>query len=255
MHLLTSTDYFALLSLILCWTGYIAFCRRLTRKGLGLVAIVSNLRLHWMKSYVNSAAESPRIAEAQVLNMLQNSVSFYITITIFVLAGLMAMFTSLDTVIVVLDQLPYQIENATITLPIKLLLLIVIFIIAFFRFSWALRQGRYYVIALFALPQKELSIHNQKIIAEKLAKSLSIAAQSYNNAYHAYYFGLSALSWIVHPLLFITTNIWVVLVIYRREFKSRTSHVLFEINTLYDSLDDDTPNDKTLTNTDEQNRS
>ena len=37
-----------------------------------------------------------------------------------------------------------------------------------------------------------------------------------------YYFGLAALSWFVHPYLLVALTVAVVLVVYRREFRSRT---------------------------------
>src|SRR3954449_1737799 len=37
-----------------------------------------------------------------------------------------------------------------------------------------------------------------------------------------YYFGLAALSWFVHPYLLMALTVAVVLVVYRREFRSRT---------------------------------
>ncbi len=233
MQALTLLDYLAFSSLVICWAGYILFCRRLSAKGLGLVTAMHSLRSQWMLNYVKNAKHSPRIAEAQIINILQNNVSFYITITVFVIAGLMTMLSSHEAMLLVLNQLPYQSSNAAETLPSKILVLILIFIIAFFRLSWALRQGRYYAIALFALPHQTFSKEGQDAIANKLAWTMSISARSFNNAYHAYYFGLSALSWMVHPALFILTNIWVVGVIYRREFGSRALQALNELDALY----------------------
>ena len=37
---------------------------------------------------------------------------------------------------------------------------------------------------------------------------------------------MAALCWFVHPALFVAATAWVVLVLYRREFRSRTRDVL-----------------------------
>jgi uncharacterized membrane protein len=42
----------------------------------------------------------------------------------------------------------------------------------------------------------------------------------------AYYFGLAGLAWFVHPLLFVCASLWVVLVAWRREFRSTSLKIL-----------------------------
>ena len=48
------------------------------------------------------------------------------------------------------------------------------------------------------------------------------AARHFNNGLRAYYFGLAALAWFIHPLLLMMATFWVIFVIYRREFRSST---------------------------------
>ena len=40
----------------------------------------------------------------------------------------------------------------------------------------------------------------------------------FNNGLRAYYFGLAAVTWFLHPYAVFAATVWVVLVLYRREF-------------------------------------
>ena len=51
---------------------------------------------------------------------------------------------------------------------------------------------------------------------------LSVAVATFNGGLRAYYFALAALGWFVHPLVFIGTVLWIVLVLLRRQFLSHT---------------------------------
>lgn len=54
------------------------------------------------------------------------------------------------------------------------------------------------------------------------ARVIDLAGLSYNHGLRAYYFALSVLAWFVSPYLFILASGFVVAVLYRREFKSRS---------------------------------
>ena len=57
------------------------------------------------------------------------------------------------------------------------------------------------------------------------------AGKHFNLGLRGYYFGMAAVSWFVHSLLFITVTALVVMVLYRREFRSHTVNNLRELNT------------------------
>jgi uncharacterized membrane protein len=63
-------------------------------------------------------------------------------------------------------------------------------------------------------------------IADRIARIATSTGRHFNGGLRAYYFGLAALSWFVHPWLFVSLTTWVVWVIYRREFRSRLLRTL-----------------------------
>ena len=100
-----------------------------------------------------------------------------------------------------------------------LLILLGVFVIAYFKFTWALRQFNLLSITLGAVPQEgeaeELENHAQKFAAVN-----SCAGNDFNRGLRAYYFGMAVMSLMVSPWLFILTTIIIVIVLARREFYS-----------------------------------
>ena len=75
-------------------------------------------------------------------------------------------------------------------------------------------------------PGPEPADRRERQIAQRLAHIASSTGQHSNRGIRAYYFGLAALSWFIHPWLFMLLTVWVVLVLYRREFRSRLLRTL-----------------------------
>ncbi len=100
------------------------------------------------------------------------------------------------------------------------------FVYAFFKFTWAFRQYNYCLILVGCAPAPSLLTDASATIAQRLAHIASLTGQHSNRGIRAYYFGLAALSWFIHPWLFMLLTVWVVLVLYRREFRSRLLRTL-----------------------------
>ncbi len=66
-----------------------------------------------------------------------------------------------------------------------------------------------------------------------IGASLSaLGAINANDAIRAYYFALAATVWFVHTWLFMLATVWVLLVLYRRDFHSKTVKLLTSINDI-----------------------
>jgi uncharacterized membrane protein len=98
------------------------------------------------------------------------------------------------------------------------MLLIVVFVYAFFKFTWSLRQFNYVAILIGAAPNDEEP--ESLAMADKMATVAGRASDHFNRAMRAYYFGLAALSWFIQSWLFAVCSVLVVIIIYRREHRS-----------------------------------
>src|SRR5690606_16830950 len=107
-----------------------------------------------------------------------------------------------------------------------------IFIYSFFKFTWVIRQYNYAAVLMLAAPvyRKEdedlEKLKKESKYVEKIATMTSNAANHFNMGVRSYYFGLAALSWYLSPILFMALTVFVLLVIYRREFLSKTLTLL-----------------------------
>lgn len=201
----------------LCWLGYTRYADRAAGRK-NLMRVMHAYRCAWMQRMLE---RENRMVDTQILANLMRSVSFFASTTMFIIAGLIAVLGARADAMAMLRELPFAIESSAILWSLKLLLLIVLFVYAFFKFTWAFRHYNYCLILVGSAPSCDRLTEESERIAERAAQIATSTARHFNRGIRAYYFGLAALSWFVHPWLFVLLTGWVVLVLYRREFHSR----------------------------------
>ena len=109
----------------------------------------------------------------------------------------------------------------------RILAMMVLFVYAFFKFTWSLRQYGFVSVMIGGAPLlnadriKEIDSH-----ANRIAKMASMAANNFNIGLRSYYFAIAMLSWLLHSLLFMAVTLVIVYVLYSREFTSSTLKTL-----------------------------
>ncbi len=212
----TWLDWIGLIWFLTCWLGYEQVVERgwIGRKS--LMEETHKLRLQWGRVMLT---RNPRIVDVALINNLLQSLSFYANTSIYIIAALFAALGALDQLMALASDLPFARAISREATEIKLLILIGIFIVAYFKFTWSLRQFNLLSITLGAVPQDgeadELENHAQKFAAVN-----SCAGNDFNRGLRAYYFGMAVMSWMVSPWLFILATIVIVVVLARREFYS-----------------------------------
>lgn len=84
--------------------------------------------------------------------------------------------------------------------------------------TWSLRQFNYCLIIVGGIGREaDQAAFAQAEVAARVANR---AARHFNTGLRAYYFGLAAITWIVHPLALITASLLVLAELHRREFRS-----------------------------------
>ena len=102
-----------------------------------------------------------------------------------------------------------------------------IFVYAFFKYAWCLRQFNYSLILIGAAPQPQDC--DEKVISDypvRAARVLTRATSTFNRGLRAYYFGLALLTWFVQPWMLAVSAVGVILVLYRRDYHSQTLDAL-----------------------------
>ena len=94
------------------------------------------------------------MVDAGLTGNLMQSVSFYANTTIYIIAGLIAIAGTLDRLISITGDLPFARVQTREIIEAKLFLLIGIFIFAYFKFTWALRQYNFLSILIGSAPDR-----------------------------------------------------------------------------------------------------
>jgi uncharacterized membrane protein len=212
-------DWAALAFFLAGWIGYNWFADRAARSERGLRGVTARLRLDWARQMV---ARENRITDAALTGNLMTSVSFYANTTIYIIAGLIAVAGTLDQLISFTKDLPFARQTTKALLEAKLFLMIGIFVFAYFKFTWALRQYNFLSILIGGAPPREDAPEVLERHAQMYAQLSTLAGDEFNRGIRAYYFGFAALAWFASPALFAVGTLVILAVLWRRDFHSHT---------------------------------
>lgn len=218
----------------ICWVGYTFYARNRASKQSCLASELHNYREAWMRRVL---LRDIRVGDAALIANLERNVSFLASTTILILAGLLTVLTVSDQISSLISQVPFAISASALSVQLKILMLLVIFVYAFFTFTWSMRQYGFCSIVLGAAPMVEeegVSSEDRERYAFYAARVIDLAGLSYNHGLRAYYFALSVLAWFISPYLFLLSSSFVVAVLYRREFKSRSLLALKQIDSAHE---------------------
>jgi len=219
-------DAVALLWFILSWAGYNLTVDRVLSRPRGLNQHMQLVRRSWMEALHR---RDDRVIDALLIGHLIHSVSFFASATMLLIAALVGVLASLDQAFEAVMGLSLTVETTKQMFEIKTLLLTGVFVYAFFKFTWALRQYNYVCALVGAmLPRAERSSQP----GEAAGQLLTLAVTNFNGGLRAYYFALAVLSWVIHPIAFIAVSSWMLLVLLRRQFRSRTLDAVRAFNRM-----------------------
>jgi uncharacterized membrane protein len=207
-------DWVALAVFVACWVVYALLVDRIPSiRARSVIAAMDEHRRRWM---IAALPRDNRIADIAAIGNLMSSVSFLATSSILILGGLVAMMAAPDLGRRVVSAFPWSAVPSEAMWEVKIGLLLLIFVNAFFELTWSLRQFNYLSILVMGMPQDRAAIGS----AEAAARLANRGARHFNTGLRSYYFGLAALAWIIHPLALILASLLVLRELHRREFRS-----------------------------------
>ncbi len=237
-------DIISLLFFVLSWAGYTRFARIKAKSTNCIARSLHKHRIHWMTELMHREI---RVGEAALLANLERNIAFFASTTLLVLAGVLTLFAQVDYLVAIISSFSYAHVSNDFMVQIKLCILGLIFVIAFFQFTWSMRQYGFVNVMVGAAPfSLDKSNKNLLAYANQMAIVQDQAAHSYNYGLRSYYFSLAVLSWFFHPVLFILSSVIVVYTLYTREFKSKAVRAITKASRILEQQSNFNDNDEKL---------
>ncbi|WP_119153054.1 DUF599 domain-containing protein [Caldimonas tepidiphila] len=219
-------DWLALAAFFVGWAGYAWFARRRGQSEQTLLATTNFYRRLWM---LRVAERENRVVDGQVVQNLSTSPSFFASTTILIIGGLLAVLGTTDKATELVGELPFAARTSVLVFDLKLVVLTGVFVYAFFRFTWSLRQYTFGALMVASAPDRkafEAGEVSAEDFANRAGRVVGMAAEAFNDGLRAYYMAFAVLGWFVSPLWFVLGTAGVVYVLYQREFHSEVLAVL-----------------------------
>ena len=214
-------DWAALVWFFAAWIGYAEFAKRRAAVQPSLLAASNRVRRQWM---LQATKRDVRVVDGVVVQNLSTSPSFFASTTILIIGGLLAVLGSSDHASSLVSELPFAARTSSLVIDFKLVLLAGIFVYAFFRFTWSLRQYSFGALLLASAPERDefavLGEAAREHFADRAGGVVGLAAETFNDGLRAYYFAFAAAAWLFSPAAFAVGTAGVVWVLYQREFRS-----------------------------------
>lgn len=217
---LTTLDAAAFAWFLTCTLGYNLLTRGGALRHRSLLGAIQVQRLKW---FSHMGRRDDRFMDVALVGNLASGNTFFASTSVILLGVLSALLGSGERAQAVIDRLPFTVHSPPALWDLKILLMMVVFVYAFFKFAWAFRLAHYAMIMVGATPptgtatDAECAAH-----AERTARLAGIAAEHGNLGLRAYYFAMAAIGWFFSPVIFLAATTFVVLIITRREYFSRS---------------------------------
>ena len=227
LTLLPLADWLALIAFFAGWVGYAAFARRASKRQNSILGLTNRARHAWM---LRATDRENRVFDGIVTQSMSSSPSFFASTTILIIGGLLAVLGAADKAEELARELPFTARTSALVFDLKVALLTAIFVFAFFRFTWSIRQYSFGALLLGAAPQREApwTEAQRHAFADRAGGVMALAAESFNDGLRAYYLAFAAVAWFVSPWAFLAGTAAVITVLYRREFHSDVLALLAE---------------------------
>ena len=203
---------------IACWLGYAHWADGGLGHRRSLMTGIHGFRLLWMQEML---ARESRVLDMQIVTVLTASISFFTSSAVLIIGAGLAILGSGERTMAIVAELPFAERSPPLLWDVKILLIVVVFVHAFFKLTWSLRQFNYVSILIGAAPPSTQAQSEQaRLHGRRTALVVTRASLHFHKALRSYYFGVAALSWIINPYMFMAVSAGVVLVLHRREFRS-----------------------------------
>ena len=218
-------DWAALVFFFAAWLGYAQFAHHRAAVGGSLLAATNRERSLWM---LQTTWRENRVIDGVVVQNLSVSPQFFASTTILIIGGLLAVLSTNDRASEIVREIPFAARTSLLVFDLKIVLLLAIFVYAFFRFTWSLRQYSFgaLLVAAAPVPDRWTDDAQRLAFADRAGRVMGLAAETFNDGLRAYYMSFAAIAWFFSPWALAGASLGVLWILYRREFQSDVLAVL-----------------------------
>lgn len=227
MILLDYLDTLALGYMTVVWVSYTQYAKYRARRG-DKQSLSHSMRLHRVKWVSQMLLREVRVTDASLLASQERVVGFFASATLILLAAVFTALSSSGLIAELTSELPLSVAQTSSQIQTKFLLIAVVLIYAFFMITWSLRQYGFAAVMMGAapMPEDQTTEEERQRFTEEMARLMDIAGHDNNSGLRAYYFCLAMVFWLLNPYLYMAASTLIVIVLARREFKSRAVQTL-----------------------------
>jgi uncharacterized membrane protein len=181
------------------------------------------VRLRWFQMHQGIDREH-RVFDAILLGHISNSISYFGSGTLIVLAGLVGALANVNNVYLLTRGLKFVDKSMSLELfTLYFNLLALIMVLCFFAFTYALRKMAYTFAMLGGLQATPADTEASRIMGEQSAVVLTEAVRSINNGIRGFYYAIAALFLFAGPYAAICATAAITVLLYYRQLFSPTA--------------------------------
>lgn len=218
------TDAVAVAMIFGLWAFYSSILRLFGRGSLNFQ--LHDVRKRWFTVHQGIHREH-RVIDAILLGHISNSISYFGSATLLVLAGLVGALINVKAVYFASRELRFLDTGMSAELfAMNFAVLTLILALSFFAFTYALRKMAYTFALLGGLQETPAHAEEAHVMVEQAATVLTEAVRSINTGIRGFYYAVAALFLFVSPLACIIATLLITGVLYYRQSLSPTARAI-----------------------------
>lgn len=208
-----STTLFSTILPLLCYLAYNIIVPQIEKVRPSLSSIMNMQRRRWVANA--SRRESP--FDAILSGNIMGSVSFLASTAVLLILAIFAVFGQVPALMTALGELSLERTYSALDVQLHLVVMLAMFVLAFFAFTLSLRQFNHFCIMLGAIDH-DTPLTEDEIDA--ITAMNALGARNFNSGIRAYYFSVATVAWFVSEWLPLAACLVTIVILAHREFFS-----------------------------------
>ena len=172
-------------------------------------------RRRWMLIMSN---RQMRMLDGTIITGLQNATSFFASTSLLAIGAGFGLISASDNLISAMEKSYLHIHIDERSFYVKVVVLMMLYAYAFFKFGWAYRLFNYSAVMIAATPEANEPDHETKALS---AAEMNISAsKQFNYGLRSFFMSMPILAWFIGAWAFAISATWVIAALAHRQFFS-----------------------------------